>query len=80
MSYSHRNECRNVRLFLALWVYAGALLRCLVKTRRQKATENVVQTGSWEFPRNMGNSGFWHSLRAPDQAKREPDQAKKTYG
>ena len=50
-------------------MYAGALLRCLVKTRRQKATENVVQTGSWEYPRKMGTCCFWNRQAQPKGTK-----------
>ena len=59
----------------------GRRFEMLVKTRRQKATENFVQTGSWEYPRKMGiccvSGTGRHSLRAPNQAKRAPNQAKK---
>ena len=48
---------------------AGPLLRCLVKTRRQKATENFVQTGSWEYPRKMGICCFWHRQAQPKGTK-----------
>ena len=55
MSLFQINLCRNVHLFLAIWVYAGVLLRCRV---RQKVTVNFVQTGSWENPSKMGNLRF----------------------
>ena len=71
--YSFSPKKMNVAMFSfffgALWVYAGALLRCLVKTRRQRATENCVQTGSWEYPRKMGTCCFWHRQAQPKGTK-----------
>ena len=44
---------------------------------RAKVSVNFVQTGSWENPRKMATCCLRHSLRAPDQTKRAPDQTKK---